>query len=276
VSARIAQFGRDHPSIRTEYFLEEIDSAGSLFSEWQLARMQGDHPRLERAEPGRRYALLIDVAGESETPLVGHTVDWSSRRDSTAVTIVEVAPPADRSVYGATPIYRVVDRMAWTGRSHVSLHEHIVSMAREIWSASVVVVDATGVGSGLTSFLSASLERRDGRFGPIRVAPFVFTGPSKSQLGWDFLALIDQGRYQEYVDGPATSWERRRLTEAFWAQMRAVTYDVVQGPGKQIRWSVPAGRGHDDLVMSAALAAVLDDFDLTPRVARGMKGRTHD
>jgi hypothetical protein len=32
---------------------------------------------------------------------------------------------------------------------------------------------------------------------------------------------------------------------------------------------VPAGEGHDDLVMSAALAAVLDGIDMRPRVAVG-------
>ena len=38
VRERIAQFGRDHPAIRTEYFLEELDDAGSLFPEQRLAQ----------------------------------------------------------------------------------------------------------------------------------------------------------------------------------------------------------------------------------------------
>ena len=51
--------------------------------------------------------------------------------------------------------------------------------------------------------------------------------------------------------------------------MRSVQYDVVKGPGKLMTWSVPAGRGHDDLVMSAALAALLDEHDFRMRIARG-------
>ena len=68
VRQQIEQFGRDHPSIRTEYFLEELDDAGSLFPAQRLAHLRGDHPRRHIAEPGKRYALLIDVAGEDETP----------------------------------------------------------------------------------------------------------------------------------------------------------------------------------------------------------------
>ena len=61
----------------------------------------------------------------------------------------------------------------------------------------MLVVDATGVGPGLASFLADALRR-----GPSRVLgePFVFSGASKSELGWDFLGLIDGGRFKEYAD----------------------------------------------------------------------------
>ena len=67
VEARIAQFGRDHPFIRSEYFLEEIDSEGRLFGPERRAQMRGDHPRQHAAAPGRQYALLVDVAGADES-----------------------------------------------------------------------------------------------------------------------------------------------------------------------------------------------------------------
>src|ERR687885_888022 len=66
VRARIAQFGRDHPFIRTEYDLQELDGAGGLFGPARRAQLAGDHPRQRRATPGRAYALLVDVAGEDE------------------------------------------------------------------------------------------------------------------------------------------------------------------------------------------------------------------
>ena len=67
VRARIAQFGRDHPFIRTEYFLEEIDDASRLFGPARRAHMRGDHPRARAATPNHHYALLLDVAGAEES-----------------------------------------------------------------------------------------------------------------------------------------------------------------------------------------------------------------
>ena len=280
VRSRIAQFGPAHPFIRTEYCLQELDGEGSLFPPGRIAAMQGHHPRRHHAEPGTRarYALLLDVAGEEEgaTGPAGFRDD--TRRDSTALTVVEVEESRDRDVeaYGLSsrlldrstprlPIYRVVDRMAWTGVRHTTLHARLVHLAREVWRASVVVVDATGVGAGLASFLAATLgERRGGRVIP--VLPFVFTAASKSALGWDWIGLIDAGRYREYAD------DGERLTRLFRAQLAATAYATPPGPGKTLRWGVPAGRGHDDLVMSAALVAALEGWDWRERVARGVTG----
>ena len=131
------------------------------------------------------------------------------------------------------------------------------------------MVDATGVGAGLASFLAAALgERRGGRI-PVTVIPYLFTATSKSALGWDFLGLIDSGRFKEYADDSATGTPEGRLTALYWEQLRATTYETVPGPGKLLRWSVPAARGHDDLVISAALTAVLDGVDWRSRVAIG-------
>ncbi len=270
VRARMAQLGPTHPFIRTEYCLEELDADGGLFPPQRLAQMQGDHPRRHRAEPGKRYALLIDVAGEEEAGTGPLAFASESRRDSTALTVVEIAWPGGQPDRRALPIYRVVDRMAWTGAKHTALYSQIVDLARDVWKASAVVVDATGIGAGLASFLSAELgERRAGQ-PPVRVIPFVFTAASKSALGWDFLALIDSGRFKEYADDSATGTTEGRLTALYWEQLRATTYETRPGPGKLLRWGVPDGRGHDDLVMSAALAAVLDSVDWRPRRAVGV------
>ncbi len=299
VRARIAQFGPDHPFIRTEYCLQELDGEGGLFPPGRIAAMQGDHPRRHSAEPDNRarYTLLLDVAGEEEgeSGPVGFRDD--TRRDSTALTVVEVETKsgvgsresdggevssqvevADSPVHqlaprqfslptpdSRLPTYKVVDRMAWTGTRHTALHGQLVHLARDVWRASVVVVDATGVGAGLASFLAATLgERRGGR--TIPVIPFIFTAASKSALGWDWIGLIDSGRYREYAD------DGERLTRLFRAQLAAVTYATPPGPGKALRWGVPAGRGHDDLVMSAALTAALDGWDWRERIARGERG----
>jgi hypothetical protein len=290
VRARISQFGPSHPFIRTEYCLEELDGAGGLFPPGRLAAMRGHHPRRHHAAPGTRYALLLDVAGEEETEATPLTFRADARRDSTALTVVEfgsrrsevgsempnIDPRHDHSrrpTHDARlalptsdlrlPTYAVVDRLAWTGVKQTALHAQLVHLAREVWGASVVVVDATGIGAGLAAFLAATLnDRHGGR--AIPVIPFVFTAASKSALGWDWIGLIDAGRYREYAD------DGEAITREFWHQLAAVTYATPPGPGKTLRWGVPPGRGHDDLVMSAALVAVLDGVDWRERVARGV------
>jgi hypothetical protein len=264
VEARIAQFGERHPTIRTEYWLEELNGEEGLFPPHRLAQMQGDHPRLERAEPGRRYALLIDVAGEDEGGGSADAFASGSRRDSTAMTVVEidVAP-------GRMPIYRVVNRRRWLGTKHALLRDALADLARNVWQAERVVIDATGIGAGLAAFLAERLEDRSlGRVIP--VDRFVFSERSKSQLGWDFVGLIETGRYKEYVDPAPVGSAGRVDTEAFWAELKGISYAVAAGPGQAMRWGA-SGRGHDDLVMSAALVARLEGVRWQRRIAVGSR-----
>ena len=48
----------------------------------------------------------------------------------------------------------------------------------------------TGVGAGMASFLSAALGDK--------VIPFEFNTRTKSDLLWDFLGIIDSGRFKDY------------------------------------------------------------------------------
>jgi hypothetical protein len=255
VRSRIAQFGEQHPFIRTEYALEVLDGEGGLFPPQRIAQLQGEHPRRYRAEPGKKYAGLIDVAGEEEEGAGPEAFNNASRRDATALTVVEVETTGRE-----LPRYLVVDRMAWTGEKHTALHAQLVDLARTVWGLSALVVDATGVGAGLAAFLADTLGK-----GPRKVVvePFLFSGKSKSDLGWDFVGLIDSGRIKEYAD------DGDELTRINRHQLAACTYEVLPGPGRLLRWSVPASRGHDDLLISAALAARLDEIDWRPRIAQG-------
>jgi hypothetical protein len=58
-------------------------------------------------------------------------------------------------------------------------------------------------------------------------------------------------------------------TRTFWGQVEGCEYTVDEGPGRIMRWSVPEAKGHDDLLISAALVGALDDRDWRPRVAVG-------
>src|SRR5699024_10710165 len=111
----------------TEYFLEELDGENSLFPPQRIAQMQGDHPRQHRATSGKRYALLLDVAGEEESggDQLAFGLDHSSRRDSTALTVVEVDTSSRAD---GRAVYRVVDRRMWTGVRHATLHQQLVDL----------------------------------------------------------------------------------------------------------------------------------------------------
>ena len=248
VAGEIERLGRDHPMIRTQYFLEEIDAQAGLFPPARRALMRGTHPRRHDPEPAKRYALLVDVAGEDETEGDAMTRALLDRkkRDATALTVVEIDWQ-----YGQLPVYRTVDRHLWLGVRHTTLYQRLVALQRH-WHAMYLVVDATGVGAGLASFLT-------NRLGAL-VLPVDFSPSFKSNLGWDFLATIETGRYQDYAHDQATD------TAQFWYEVGACQSEVRPGPRRHMRWAVTEtpsydgiiARGHDDLLISAALVAILD------------------
>ncbi len=273
VRKEIGRLGLEHPIVKTQYRLVEIDEAGRLFPAERQARMQGEHGRQRRpgkneAIPPRRagsvgpsgvYALLVDVAGEDEELEGAELREANKRKDSTVVTVVRVDLSTLDDPGVTLPRYEVVDRHWWTGRKQTEVYASILDLFSS-WHASYVVVDATGVGAGLSSFLRKRLGlwKDDSRQSTSRrtrppgaVLPFEFTGTSKSDLGWQFLGVVDGGRYKEYLDDQAED------SREFWREVSACEFEVLPGPGKLMRWGVP-DPDHDDLLISAALCSVLD------------------
>jgi len=254
VAEQVARLGRQNPSVRSQFFSEEVDVEGGLFPPARLAMMAGTHGRLDAPRAGEVYALLLDVAGAEESGMAGTEED--ARRDATALTVVELDFAAG-AVLGSGAVYRVVARRQWVGVPHPRLHGELTALAQH-WGARWLVVDATGVGAGLSGFLSRAL--------PGRVIPFVFSRVSKSKLGWDFLALVDSGRWKEPADGGT-------LDDLFMRQLQHCQYEIAHGPEHYMRWGVPDGTRdaasgvlvHDDLVLSAALACALDGVAPTVR-----------
>lgn len=263
VAEQVARLGRDHPMVKTQFFSEEIEAEAGMFPPERQALMAGEHARrtAPAADGAGIYALLLDVAGEDESASDRPgAISDGDRRDSTALTVVEVdlATLADPGL--RAPCYRVLDRRLWTGVKHSALYGQVRALA-ELWRARQVVVDATGVGAGLASFLERAL--------PGRVIPFVFSSASKSQLGWDFLAACDAGRFKDWKPGGRSAGDAERWRAIFWRQVEYCQYSVREGPGRSLAWGVPDGtrdpatgeQVHDDLLLSAALCAVLDRLE---------------
>jgi hypothetical protein len=262
VSGEMKRLGSSHPLVRSQYFSEEIDSQNRMFTETRLALLEGTHPRRKAPQEGRSYALLLDVAGEDVSarngPLEIRIEKMSNPgRDATALTVVEVGLETLSDPALNSPTYRIVDRQMWLGESQAALYVQVRALAIH-WHAQAIVVDATGIGAGLASFLEKAF--------PGKVISYVFSSKSKSDLGWSLLGLIDCGRLKdwvcpdEYQDGEQQDFLR---------QARQCEMEITSGPERRMKWGVPDGKRdpltgelvHDDWLVSAALASALDRFE---------------
>lgn len=236
VRAEIDRLGPDHPLIRTQYELAEIASQGGMFPPALRVLMQGQHPRSRTPSDRAAHIITVDVGGVAEDHMQGYLLRATEpRRDSTALTVFRV----ERLACGL-PRYLVQDRYYWTGTPHHQLLPAIVRIA-QIWQPTQIIVDATGIGAGLASFLKAELGSR--------LVPFVFTAESKSRLGWDFLALCNSGRLVDHAPDGSIEYDQ------FWREVQAADYEIVDNATRRMRWGVADPTVHDDLLVSAALIA---------------------
>lgn len=261
VEEQVARLGRQHPMVKTQFFSEEIDAEAGMFPPARQALMQGSHPPEFSPRQGAVYALLLDVAGADEQARTdGMTTAGlaSPKRDATALTIVEIVKDPGSLAPTEGPVYHMVFQQSWVGLAQTEQFARVRAMV-ELWRPISIVVDATGVGAGLASFLEKAF--------PGKVHAFIFTSSSKSELGWAFISLCDTGRFKVFQPDP----RRQSETAEFWRQLQACQYQVLAGPAKTMRWGVEDGSRdpsngdylHDDLVISAALCAVLEKWDFT-------------
>jgi len=260
----VARLGRSHPSVRSQYFGEEIQGAGSLFTPQRMGLIHGSHAALQGPQSGKIYVLLVDLAGEDEALRTGLAENGLANpgRDASAVTVVEVDTQWLADSLFHRPRYKVVCRYQWVGLRQAALFSQLLDLA-EHWQVQKLVVDASGVGAGVASFLRDRLGER--------VLPLVFNQSLKSSLGWNFLSIIDTGRFQDYCNQNADAFGREQsaLKASFEQQLLACQYKVSIGPEKTLHWGVPEGARdpgsrqvlHDDLLISAAMTAVLDEQD---------------
>ncbi len=251
VSEQVRRLGRDHPLIRTQYFSEELNGQTSLFSPERIRKMQGNHGFLSEPEAGMRCILLIDIAGADETSLTPDQQE-EQRRDATAVTICRICNSDDGIVW------QPIRRLHWLNIPLADQNMRLLDLIQR-WQPEYSVIDATGIGAGIASFLMHKM-------GSTRILPFIFTAGSKSRLGWDFLAMIDTCRWQEPQPVDNEHPDQIAFQQQFFRELACCQSEILTGIDKRLKWGVPAGTRdplsgeivHDDLLMSAALSAALD------------------
>jgi hypothetical protein len=229
------RLGENHPLFITQYCLMPVRGGGGFLSSQQRAQLQGTHPRRHTPESGKVYVAGIDLAGEAVDGEQLLTAG-QPRQDATVVTIAEVDFSGTNTLQ-KQPLLRVVEHYWWTGVRHPDLYPRLIDIMKNVWGCKRIVVDATGMGQPVASFLRQALGAR--------VIPFTFTAPSKSRLGFDLLAAINSGLLKTYAaDGSAEYTE-------FWNEVEKAK--SIYRPNRTMNFYVDPSRGHDDFLMSLAL-----------------------
>jgi hypothetical protein len=255
IQAERQRLGEEHPLFRTQYALLPISHGGGFLSRQQIALVLGEHQRQSQPEGKRTYIAGVDLAGEYEPEMTGWETPVNDRGrggDSTVITIAEVDSAPALNELSAGPVLKVVEQYQWTGTPHSQLYTQMTDILKNVWNCHRIVVDATGIGQPVASFLKKELGSR--------VVPFVITSKSKSDMGFELLSIVNSGRLKLYKqDGSREYKETLFELEKARAQYR---------PNQTMNLYVDPHEGHDDFLVSLALV-VQAAKDFSPREAKG-------
>lgn len=273
LEVKVRTMGRNHPIVASEYFLEELDGVSGLFPPARRALMLGAHSRQSRPQSDLPRIAIIDIGGQDEATTDPIAQLSNPGRDYTTAHIIEL----HSSHMPPHPTYHAIDIFTDQGSRHFESSPGNPSLANRLlaylqhWQISHIIIDGTGVGEGMASFLAAA-------FGSSRVTIFKFNGSTKAALGSTFLSIIETGRFKYWSDDAHTEY-----SDGWWffTQAAACTYDLPPGGqfDKHLRWSVPNTHKthtptgptptHDDRLLSAALVAAADDLILNNKLHTG-------
>lgn len=256
VDTEVKRLGRDHPLIRTQYFLETLAQGGRLLDPVQLRSIVGDHERREKRSREAQVVAGLDFAGADEGAGELVSLQSESARDSVALSIgaVEWVRIAAGLV---VPYVRCLDRYEWVNKNPVSLHTTLYDILWNKWRVDRMHCDATGIGGASTAFLAAALNR--GSFERVTAITFDGAWGTSTRLVFQYLALINGSRLKDFAAEGYNPIELAREDEPpvhdaahhlWWQRGHA----KLQGrAGQRAKASVPEGEGHDDLLLSELL-----------------------
>jgi hypothetical protein len=192
----------------------------------------------------RRQSLLDSLYSHSRASL--SSIPAEAGIQSPSLQTYNLQPKTYNS-----PVLHIVEHYSWTGRKHPELYPQMIDLLKNVWHCRRIVVDATGIGQPVASFLRQALGSR--------VVPFTFTAQSKSELGFNLLAAINSGRLKMYAADNSPEYQE------FWHQMEKAK--SFYRPSRTLNFFLDPADGHDDFLMSLALL-VQSGALYEPRVAR--------
>jgi hypothetical protein len=210
--------------------------------------LQGVHDRMRSRQPGKVYVAGIDLAGEAEDIQDVMLSSTSAKRDSTVLSVAELI------MTDKQPRLEIVEIYSWTGIPHHQLYAQLVSLLKDTWACSRAVVDSTGIGQPVASFLRKELGSR-------KAIPFVFTQRSKSDIGFELLAYVNSGRVRVFKGDGSAEYQQ------FWHQIEKAR--SLYRPSQTMNFYVDVTEGHDDYLMSLALLVEAAREYRPPRQAKG-------
>lgn len=230
------RLGPDHPVIKTQYDLVDVDSIGGYFKPHQIISMlDSDHDR--KATPKGRskdHVCTIDIGGEAEMEEDDPLKKSAGSRDSTVALIWEVN---FKKLVNDLPICRLVDIYWWTGKalgespSGLPGQQEILLKLLNLWKPVKTIVDSRGVGEQIAHYL-------ENRYAGVE--PYAASMDSVSEDCYSLLAMVNNDRVKMFRNDGSSEYE-----EAV-KQIKRVKYEIKQH--QKMRIVKPGPSGHIDMV----------------------------
>lgn len=255
VDSETRRLGREHPLIKTQYYLEQLPTAGRILTPQHLGLMVGQHERQDQRNQQRQIVAGLDFAGSDENAGSIEALIAGSSRDSVALTIGELNWIAIAQGV-VEPHVKILARYEWVNVHPTSLHSTLYEILWNRWKVNRVHCDETGVGATGTRFLQSALNK--GSLEIVVGRTFDSGWNTHTEITSRYLAAVYGSRLLDYVPGfdvvdvahqemPDTGDPTRH---AWWQRGHA---KLESKPMKKFRAVVPESEGHDDLLMSEML-----------------------
>jgi hypothetical protein len=232
VERRVNALGWDHPVIITQYLLKSIAAKGRFINKKQeMSLFSQGHLRETSPRYGRRYQMVVDVAGGNEEFNPDDLLQGFEGvdADSTAIIIFEVTD--QMSVNGIFPIVRIVD-IIWLTGTDLGVDEDMVDAAIKHWSPEKVCIDGVGVGRQLSETMVK-------RYGESMIKMYVASDTDVSEDCFGTLARLNADSIKMFSDDDSP--EYREITR----QVTHTQYASNKGKMKLIK---PKSDQHIDIV----------------------------